>query len=266
MGSWYMHDNQLIFVVVALLWCKYTNLFRMKKINREIESEIHNDLLEFIRRFAKGDCSVFAEKIGSSPQNVSRLLRANEDGSYPTISRRFLNQMIKAFPNDFNEENAPSLFRFYKDEYGQVDYIAMERADRLREIYSYLLRSGAVTSKSDFAFKSNFSVPTVSSALSGNKSYITAQFVERVNEAFGNIFNEEWILKGKGEMLKNPNVILNAHITSPIIENNNLDKNMTILIETVSSQQELIKKLLAEIDVLREKIDMYKSEFAKKIV
>lgn len=265
MNSSYM-AKQIAFVVVALLPCKYTNLYCMKKNNREIESEIHNDLLEFIRKFTEGDCSEFAKRIGTSPQNVSRLLREKPDGTYPTISRRFITSIMRAFPNDFNEENAPHLFRYYNSEFGNFNHASMERADRIKEVYSFLLRSGAVTSKHDFAIKANMSVSTVSSALNGNKYYCTTQFAERINESFGNIFDVKWILEGNGTMLKNPNIVPKAHITSHIIENNNLDKNMTILIETVSSQQELIRKLLAEVDALREKIDIYKNEFAKKIV
>ena len=44
---------------------------------------------------------------------------------------------------------------------------------------------------------------SVSKAFSGNKSYLTNTFILKFNNAFDNMFNNDWLMEGKGEMLKN---------------------------------------------------------------
>lgn len=42
---------------------------------------------------------------------------------------------------------------------------------------------------------------SVSKAFSGNKSYLTNTFILKFNNAFDNMFNNDWLMEGKGEML-----------------------------------------------------------------
>jgi len=51
----------------------------------------------------------------------------------------------------------------------------------------------------------SYKVPTVSGAFNGKKSCLTDRFLKNFNAAFGNIFNEQWLLAGEGEMLAVPN-------------------------------------------------------------
>ena len=46
------------------------------------------------------------------------------------------------------------------------------------------------------------SASNVSSALSGVETVLTDKFMSRFNESFGGLFNDEWLLSGEGEMLK----------------------------------------------------------------
>lgn len=46
---------------------------------------------------------------------------------------------------------------------------------------------------------------SVSKAFSGNKSYLTNTFILKFNNAFDNMFNNDWLMEGKGEMLKTIN-------------------------------------------------------------
>ena len=65
----------------------------------------------------------------------------------------------------------------------------------------YLLRNGYVSKKKDVAEKMRYYYPNTTSALKGDRKYLTDSFVEELNLAFGSIFNTKWILEGDGSML-----------------------------------------------------------------
>lgn len=74
-------------------------------------------------------------------------------------------------------------------------------SDRINEVYMYLLRNGYVSKKKDVAEKMRYNYPNTTSALKGDRKYLTDSFVEELNLAFGSIFNTKWILEGDGSML-----------------------------------------------------------------
>lgn len=43
----------------------------------------------------------------------------------------------------------------------------------------------------------------VSKALKGYKGYLTEAFILKFNNAFNNIFNTDWLMEEKGEMIRN---------------------------------------------------------------
>jgi len=51
------------------------------------------------------------------------------------------------------------------------------------------------------AKKVNANKVSVSRALSGNEEYLTDAFIERLNNAFENEFNLDWLLRGEGDMI-----------------------------------------------------------------
>lgn len=76
--------------------------------------------------------------------------------------------------------------------------------DRASKAYSFLYDSGLVHNKSMLAERIGMNRTSVSSALNGSERYATIQMLRRINKAFGNIFSEEWIEKGEGNMLSDP--------------------------------------------------------------
>ena len=77
-----------------------------------------------------------------------------------------------------------------------------EKASPLREAYDYLRSIGAVHTQTSVAEKTGYNKSVVSQALSGIEGYVTRNFVSAFNEAFGGIFNEDYLLRGEGTLLK----------------------------------------------------------------
>lgn len=77
----------------------------------------------------------------------------------------------------------------------------MDKKQRINEAFNYLKDKGKVHTQKDMANMMHATSPNVSSALKGVESVLTDNFLKRFNAAFGNIFNEKWLLTGEGEML-----------------------------------------------------------------
>ena len=72
----------------------------------------------------------------------------------------------------------------------------------LKEAYDYLRSNGVIHTQSSIAEKTKYNKSAVSQALRGIEAYVTGNFVSAFNEAFGGIFNEEYLLNGEGTLLK----------------------------------------------------------------
>lgn len=78
----------------------------------------------------------------------------------------------------------------------------MTRKERINKAYLYLKNKGIIHTQKDVAKTMGASASNVSSALSGVETVLTDKFMSRFNESFGGLFNDEWLLSGEGEMLK----------------------------------------------------------------
>ena len=81
----------------------------------------------------------------------------------------------------------------------------MERADRFNKAYEYLKNRGMVHTQKELAAKLQATAPHVSLAMKGESKYLTDNFLRRFNEAFGELFNYQWLILGEGNMLKDGN-------------------------------------------------------------
>lgn len=77
----------------------------------------------------------------------------------------------------------------------------MEKNERLRKAYEYLRNRGLAHTQKDVATKMGATAPNVSGALKGDVKLLTNKFLCRFNEAFGNIFNLNWLMTGEGDMM-----------------------------------------------------------------
>lgn len=77
----------------------------------------------------------------------------------------------------------------------------MTQQDTLNKAIEYLKYQGLVSSKTDLAEQMGANRVSVSRACSGDPSYLTADFLQRLNTTFGSIFSASWLLTGEGSML-----------------------------------------------------------------
>lgn len=77
----------------------------------------------------------------------------------------------------------------------------MERSERLQAAFAYVKSLGKAHTQKDAAERMGASPPNFSAAIKGNAKVLTDKFLRRFNTAYGNIFNEEWLIDGAGEML-----------------------------------------------------------------
>lgn len=86
----------------------------------------------------------------------------------------------------------------------------MERKDRFKEAFEYLKNRGSVHTQRDVALKMDSSEGNISKAFKGDERVLTNRFLRRFNEAYGNIFNLDWLIDGVGDMLvvNNGNILI----------------------------------------------------------
>lgn len=135
----------------------------------------------------------------------------------------------------------------------------MDKKKRFNESFQHLRNMGVVHTQKDLAEKMGSTQANISSALSGVERVLTGRFLHRFNSAFNNIFNEDWLLYGKGEMLAQPQpqettVVASASgnnnitITPPTQETNFEDNAHSVILRPI------VNKLLAS----RPNTDVYK--------
>lgn len=88
----------------------------------------------------------------------------------------------------------------------------MERKDRLKQAFNYLIYNGYAHTQKEVASAMRTTAPNLSSALRGVESVITDKFMIRFNQAYGNIFSIDWLLNGNGNMICNSSPVrINNH-------------------------------------------------------
>ena len=86
-----------------------------------------------------------------------------------------------------------------KSKLGEEKFAILQR---IWDAYNYLVDEGMVNSVTDLAEKLNRNYSNVTTIINGNRS-ITPNIISDMNKHFGQPFNREWIMKGKGSMLAN---------------------------------------------------------------
>lgn len=77
----------------------------------------------------------------------------------------------------------------------------MEKNERLKMAINYLRMEGVIAKDKDVADKMNASAANLSRALNGDKKALTESFMSRFNDAFGSIFDIDWLLYEENTML-----------------------------------------------------------------
>lgn len=77
----------------------------------------------------------------------------------------------------------------------------LDRQKRLNEVYEHLHNYFNIHTKGDFADSIKYARAYISSALNGNKKYLTDKLFTNICEAYPGVFNLDYLLTGKGELL-----------------------------------------------------------------
>lgn len=120
----------------------------------------------------------------------------------------------------------------------------MEKKERINQAFSYLKDNGLVHTQRDLAEKMGATAPNVSSALKGVDNVLTDNFLLRFNNAFGGIFNDNWLLTGEGSMLTDP-------ATAPAASSStDLSSALNKAMDEIAAQRRLTEKSQQQIDRL----------------
>lgn len=76
-----------------------------------------------------------------------------------------------------------------------------DKGKRLADAIEYLKEIGAVSNLEDVANKVDRSKNNISSAINGDKRYLSNKFLKHFNACFRNVFNLDWLIDGIGNML-----------------------------------------------------------------
>lgn len=74
-----------------------------------------------------------------------------------------------------------------------------KREERLVAAYDYLKSKGMAHKQQDIAEAMNTNKSNISHALNGDQRFLTDSFLRRFNAAYGNIFNDKWLVEGRVE-------------------------------------------------------------------
>ncbi|MDR1881773.1 MAG: S24 family peptidase [Prevotella sp.] len=82
-----------------------------------------------------------------------------------------------------------------------------EKSDILNEAYEYLRSLGKIHTKKEFAEQIEFDKTNLSSAFSGSERYLTDGLFKKICDTYPELFNIDYFVNGKGEMLKNQSIL-----------------------------------------------------------
>lgn len=121
----------------------------------------------------------------------------------------------------------------------------MEKKERINQAFSYLKDNGLVHTQKDLAERMGSTAPNVSSALKGVDNVLTDNFLLRFNNAFGGIFNDNWLLTGEGSMLS-------ASEPDPVSASSSTDISAVLnkAMDEIAAQRRLTEKSQQQIDRL----------------
>lgn len=117
----------------------------------------------------------------------------------------------------------------------------MARKERLKEVFDYVRDNYPVHTQADFADKIMYNRAYISSAMNGNEKYLTDKLFKNICEAFPNVFNIDYLLRGNGSLLISVN-------------EKEQDKSVNIIdvyAKLISDVADIKHELLMELDAVR---------------
>jgi hypothetical protein len=135
---------------------------------------------------------------------------------------------------------------------------------RLQEVYEYLRRWYDIHTQMDLANSLRYSRNAISLALNGNEKYLTDKLFQNICEVFPDVFNLDYLLTGKGELLlehQEPeqqtsepidhSSLVNALLASKDETIASHQRTIAALEQQISTDQQLITSLRQQIEYLK---------------
>lgn len=118
---------------------------------------------------------------------------------------------------------------------------------------NYLIANRYIKNQKELCHKMNISESALSN-IRTKKSIVSDKTIYKLNDTFYCIFNLDYLVNGRGELLKNDE----KSVAEPMPEYNAIPKWADALIQLVSSQTQTIEDLRREISTLKEEINKIK--------
>ena len=120
----------------------------------------------------------------------------------------------------------------------------LDRQKRLNEVYEHLHNYFNIHTKGDFADSIKYARAYISSALNGNKKYLTDKLFTNICEAFPGVFDLNYLLTGNGSLLSNDIANHEEIKTSNVLDQSSLvNAAIAAKDETIINLKERIKEL-----------------------
>ncbi len=145
------------------------------------------------------------------------------------------------------------------------------KQERLKEVYNHLRSYFGIHTQIDFAEAIRITRPALSSAMNGNEAYLTNNLFQKICAAFPGVFDLDYLLTGKGELLtveeEVRNVDIDKKINPPKPEIPDFVKRLCEETARLATRNELLERqceqLIAELRLSKDKNDAFLLELRK---
>ena len=125
-----------------------------------------------------------------------------------------------------------------------------ERQKRLIEVYDHLRRYYGIHTKTGFAETLHYGRTSMSAAMNGDESYLTDNLFKNICDAYPDVFNIDYLLTGKGELLTAEEDVRSEDInkvSSTLDQSSLINAALAAKDETIKAKEETILSLRQQI-------------------
>lgn len=131
-----------------------------------------------------------------------------------------------------------------------------ERQKRLMEVYNFVRQHYPIHTKTDFANAVGHGRTSMSAAMNGSEEYLTDALFQKICTAYPGIFNLDYLLTGRGELLS-PIPLPQGQQVSDVKEVEYTHNLFDLAMQVIKDNEALHRQLQASIAELRSLIDRY---------
>ena len=135
----------------------------------------------------------------------------------------------------------------------------LDRQKRLNEVYEYLHDYFNIHTKGDFADSIKYARAYISSALNGNKKYLTDKLFTNICDAYPGVFDLNYLLTGEGSLLTIQEEVKSEQIekeSNPQQPSSYIDKLIASLEKQVKDKDDQLADKDRIIKLLEQKIEV----------